>query len=314
MYGVSTNFSNFVQISYKFRTNFVQISYKFRTNFVQISYKFRTNYDYNLLRVSSMEIGKKIQWYKNSNWILPKDESIWDKTYDDSNFPVNKWFCGGMTNASFNELDQHLYSNNGDKILFIDDKESITIRNFHSLVIFCSRHLKLLNLKKGDRVLIKLPNSINSAAWITACKRNAIIYSCVVFEAPSQIIESRYQDLQAKLIIDDSFPIPSIENVNNEFTKLPDYEYINKINEIEPIEIVESNFPLFVAYTSGSTGKSKGITHTHGGYTAGIKATMDYVFNIKPDDIVFTIGSFGWITGQSYICYPDQCKLELPHY
>ena len=251
-----------------------------------------------------MEIGKKIYWYKNNNWILPKDEQIWNKIYDDSNFPINKWYCGGMTNASFNELDKHLYSNNGDKILFIDDQKSITIRNFHSLVIFCSRYLKSLGLKKGDRILIKLPNSINSAAWITACKRNAIIYSCIIFDAPTQTIESRYQDLQAKIIIDDTFPDPSAFIINEEFAELAnlsDYQYITKINQLEPIQIVESNFPLFIAYTSGSTGKSKGITHTHGGYTAGIKATMDYVFDTKDNDIIFTIGSFGWITGQSYM-------------
>ena len=256
-----------------------------------------------------MEIGKNIFWFNNNTW-QTKDASCWTSIIDKSNFPICKWFCNGMTNASYNELDKHLFDNKGHKICFIDSQRSINIRNFHGLVISYSKYLRL-KYKRGDRLLINLPNSINTAAFITACKRNAIIYSCVAFGAPFDIVDKRLNDLKALSLIDcDLLNEISHKIIISEYKHLSDRDYVELMQKETPIEIVESNFPLFVAYTSGSTGSSKGIVHTHGGYTAGIKTTMMHVFDTKDDDIIFTIGSFGWITGQSYMLSgPMQCGI-----
>ena len=71
---------------------------------------------------------------------------------------------------------------------------------------------------------------------------------------------------------------------------------------------VPSDHPLFVSYTSGSTGRPKGIVHGHGGYVSGVLETMRSVFECAAgeggDGVaggVLTVGSSGWITGQSYM-------------
>ena len=71
---------------------------------------------------------------------------------------------------------------------------------------------------------------------------------------------------------------------------------------------VPSDHPLFVSYTSGSTGKPKGIVHGHGGYVSGVLETMRSVFECVSgeggDGVaggILTVGSSGWITGQSYM-------------
>ena len=71
---------------------------------------------------------------------------------------------------------------------------------------------------------------------------------------------------------------------------------------------VPSDHPLFVSYTSGSTGRPKGIVHGHGGYVSGVLETMRAVFECAAgeggDGVaggVLTVGSSGWITGQSYM-------------
>ena len=71
---------------------------------------------------------------------------------------------------------------------------------------------------------------------------------------------------------------------------------------------VPSDHPLFVSYTSGSTGKPKGIVHGHGGYVFGVLETMRLVFECSAgeggDGVsggILTVGSSGWITGQSYM-------------
>jgi len=63
---------------------------------------------------------------------------------------------------------------------------------------------------------------------------------------------------------------------------------------------VEANFPLFVIFTSGTTGKPKGVVHAHA-YLVGLVETMRMSFQADPGaDKMLTVGTLGWITGQSY--------------
>ena len=70
-----------------------------------------------------------------------------------------------------------------------------------------------------------------------------------------------------------------------------------------PIEIMDSEDPLFILYTSGSTGKPKGVQHSSGGYLLHAAITHKYVFDYKDDDIYWCTADVGWITGHSYIVY-----------
>ncbi|GMF47227.1 unnamed protein product [[Candida] boidinii] len=60
---------------------------------------------------------------------------------------------------------------------------------------------------------------------------------------------------------------------------------------------------LFLLYTSGSTGKPKGVQHSTAGYLLGALLTTRYVFDIHEEDILFTAGDVGWITGHTYVVY-----------
>ncbi len=52
-----------------------------------------------------------------------------------------------------------------------------------------------------------------------------------------------------------------------------------------PAEPMDSEAPLFVLYTSGSTGKPKGVVHTTAGYNLYVKKTMEWVFDIRDEDV-----------------------------
>jgi acetyl-CoA synthetase len=68
-------------------------------------------------------------------------------------------------------------------------------------------------------------------------------------------------------------------------------------------EPVGAEHPLFILYTSGSTGKPKGVQHSTGGYLLWAKLTMDWTFDIQPQDLFWCTADIGWITGHTYVAY-----------
>lgn len=90
-------------------------------------------------------------------------------------------------------------------------------------------------------------------------------------------------------------------NNEDELMALSDQEFVRAIWASCPPLPVDAEYPLFVIYTSGSTGKPKGVVHVHGGYVAGIAATMAISFDAAPGDTIFVVADPGWITGQSYL-------------
>ncbi|MBV8971723.1 MAG: AMP-binding protein, partial [Sphingomonadaceae bacterium] len=86
-----------------------------------------------------------------------------------------------------------------------------------------------------------------------------------------------------------------------ELLALPDADFVRAVWSLSRPLAVDAEFPMFVIYTSGSTGKPKGVVHVHGGYTAGVAATMPVAFDARPGDVMYVVADPGWITGQSYM-------------
>ena len=80
-------------------------------------------------------------------------------------------------------------------------------------------------------------------------------------------------------------------------------ELITSQSEECPFEIMDSEDPLFLLYTSGSTGKPKGVQHASAGYILWAQMTMEWVFDVKGDDVYWCTADIGWITGHTYIIY-----------
>ncbi len=99
-----------------------------------------------------------------------------------------------------------------------------------------------------------------------------------------------------------------VKRAGNEinFQQNRDYWYQDLIkdqNDWCQAEPMDSEDLLFILYTSGSTGKPKGCVHTCGGYTVQAKWTAKWTFDLKEDDIFWSMADVGWITGHTYSCY-----------
>ena len=260
------------------------------------------------------------------------------KILDESNAPFYKWFEDGQLNVSYNCLDKHL-ATQGDKtaIIFEADDGTVTkinYRDLHARVCQFANGLKARNIKKGDRVVIYMPMSIEAVVAMQACARIGAIHSVVFGGFSSKSLHERITDAQAVAVItsdgqfrggkamalkpavDEALTMGGCEGVHTvivyQRTKGEVQWNQNNVwwhdviagqgNTCEP-EWVGAEHPLFILYTSGSTGKPKGVQHSSGGYLLGTLVSLKWVFDYKDSDIFWCTADVGWITGHSYVAY-----------
>ncbi len=274
-------------------------------------------------------------------WAREASELVWHTRWKkvlEWKAPFAKWFVGGKLNISENCLDRHLSGSRRNKAAIIwegepGDKRTLTYQQLHREVCRFANVLKRNKIKKGDRVIIYLPNIPEAAIAMLACARIGAVHSVVFGGFSAESIRDRIGDSGAIALItaDGSYRrgalVPLKKNVDQ---ALRDRTSVRRVvvfrragndihmeegrdvwwhRELEYVDAncppvpVDSEHPLYILYTSGSTGKPKGILHTIGGYLVGVYATTKYVFDLRDEDIYWCTADVGWVTGHSYIVY-----------
>lgn len=267
----------------------------------------------------------------------------WDRTcYWDFHKPEIRFFEGGKLNAAYNCLDRHLLNpeiKNKAALIWQGEPDKdvrvYTYQMLHDEVCRFANILKSLGVKKGDRVAIYMPMMPEAVAAMLACARIGAIHSVVFGGFSAEALKSRILDAGAKILITADGTYRGgrkINLLNNAETAIAECDCIEKYIVINrfgeeitlsddrgllyedllqnkdfekycPCEEMDAEDILFILYTSGSTGKPKGIFHTTGGYLVYTAHTTQWVFDLKPEDILWCTADIGWITGHSYIVY-----------
>jgi acetyl-CoA synthetase len=275
---------------------------------------------------------------------LAKENVYWKQPFtkilDESKAPFYKWFEDGTTNASYNCLDRNLQNGNANKtaIIFESDDGKVTkisYQELHDRVCQLANALRKRGIKKGDRIIIYMPMSVEGVAAMQACARIGATHSVVFGGFSAKSLQERIIDagavavitadeqmrggkaLPLKTIVDEALSLGGCENIKNVIIykrtggnipfKAGLDSWMHEITASEAKtcdpEWVGAEHPLFILYTSGSTGKPKGVQHSTGGYLLWAILTMKWTFDIKPSDIFWCTADIGWVTGHSYIAY-----------
>ena len=246
----------------------------------------------------------------------------------------SKWYVGGKTNLSYNCLDKHLTTEKRNKAAIIWESESgetkiLTYQLLFSQVCRFSNLLKKIGVKKGDYILIYMGVMPEAIIAMLACSRIGAVHSVVNSELSSDALAERINYLNCKYLITQDFVLKKGNQLNlrsrvedaikNSFSvekiilykrskeefKLNEKEIIWQ-DEIEKVSDdcsavpLQSQHPLFCMFINGANGELINIFHLTGGYMVQTYISAKWIFDLKGNDIMWSVSDISWITGHTY--------------
>jgi acetyl-CoA synthetase len=275
------------------------------------------------------EVAQELQWY-----------APWRQVLDSREAPFFKWFAGGQTNVVLNAIDRHVLGPRHDQAAILwegepGDRRQLTYGDLDREVSKLANILKAFGVGKGDRVAIYMPRIPEQAIAMFACAKIGAVHTVIYGGLSVEALHSRIIDAEARLLItaDGGY-------LNNKVVELKaiadaavcDLPFLQQVIVVrrtgcpvgwmEPrdhwwhdlmasemasdrcaTEPVDAEDPLFIIYTSGSTGAPKGVVHAVGGYCVDVYASLKWVLDLRPGDVLFCTSDAGWLVGHSITLY-----------
>ncbi|MEO5693284.1 MAG: acyl-CoA synthetase [Usitatibacter sp.] len=223
-------------------------------------------------------------------------------------FPAWTWEIPEFLNIGEACTDAHLGTTVADRTAMIveDDALGTTSITYRELADRTSRFAQLLRnlgIVAGDRVLVRLPNSIDyPTAFLGAIKRGAIAVPTSTLLTAEEV-KYLLEDSGAKALVIDAAAWSSMEPklrgtgaCQHVLIAGPALaSALEAIEHIEPAQHTRADDPAYLVYTSGTTGYPKGVLHGQRSLIGRMPAS-EYWFDFDPsgEDRILHSGKFNW--------------------
>jgi acetyl-CoA synthetase len=267
-------------------------------------------------------------------WFKP-----WTKVFDWTP-PTFKWFVGAETNLAFNAVDRHVAAGNGGRAALIylnerGERRVLTYAQLRHEVKRTAAALRGMGIRKGDRITVYMPTSIEAIVVMLATVRIGAIHSVVFAGFGAKALSDRIAASGSRLVFTADATYRKGKNVR--LKEIVDEALVTGGSTVEHVVVLdrtsepapkqqprditwsdflargsgqsgdwtsmEANEPAFILATSGTTARPKLAVHTHGGYQVHVYSMGQWMFALRPTDVWWSTSDIGWIVGHSYIVY-----------
>ena len=235
-------------------------------------------------------------------------------------FPAWTWHVPELFNIGVACTDAHIGTEVEDRLAMIveDDKLGTINATYGELARRTSQFAQLLRkrgVSPGDRVLIRLPNSLDyPTAFLGAMKAGCIAVPTSTLLTVDEVLYLA-KDSGAKVMVMDH---PMWEQLAPRIGEAPEAKLVllsGRGKQLDGLSVVALDLkpaldaitiwsaahathagdPAYLVYTSGTTGYPKGVLHAHRALI-GREPASEYWFNFDPNSVdrILHSGKFNW--------------------
>ena len=239
--------------------------------------------------------------------------------------PWTTWWTGGRMNYVATAL-----RHDGDRVAIVAESEegtvrTLTYRELSDQVASFAAGLRSLGVKRGDRVAVFLPLTVECAVAVLAIGAIGAVLIPIFSGYGAEAIAGRLRDAQAKVLIcadgfyrrgqvvnmketadeaaDGAPSVDAVVVVDRVGRKYPkrgrDVLWADVTHAGAMLDIADTSAedPFMVIYTSGTTGKPKGAQHVHGGFPVKAAQDLAHCFDLQERDVILWSTDIGWMMG-----------------
>lgn len=213
-------------------------------------------------------------------------------------------------NWGLDYFDQMAKNNPAPALWVVEEdgfEQKISFADMASRSCQVAEYLRLCGVKRGDRVLLMLPNRVE--LWeimLAGIKLGAVLVPTTMLVSGADL-QDRLERGRVRHVIAQASEAHKFDGMAGSFTRIAvggaagaklhgwhDFADSREVVSVfDPEGETRATDPLLLYFTSGTTAKPKLVLHSHQSYPVGHLSTM-YWIGLQPGDVHWNISSPGW--------------------